>query len=74
MIRIVVDSEQAKAIVDSKETVEVCDKSGKVLGTLKPPALFSSDEIAEAKRRLAEPGPRYTTEQVLEHLRSLEAK
>jgi hypothetical protein len=74
MIRIVVDNEQAKAIVDAKEAVQVCDESGKVLGVIDRAgsALFTAEEIARAKRNLAAPGPRYTTEQVLEHLRSLE--
>jgi hypothetical protein len=75
MIRIVLDDKQAKAIADSRETVEVCDSDGKVLGVINREVLpfgFTEADIAEAKRNLAAPGPRYTTEQVLEHLRSLE--
>ena len=77
MIRIVVDDEQAKAIAAARHRVEACDGNGKVLGVVKPTTPtcgFSAEEIAEAKRRLAAPGPRYTTEQVLEHLRSLETR
>lgn len=76
MIRIVVDDEQAKTIVDAKEAVQVCDESGKVLGvidrTVSP--LFTAEEISRAKRNLAAPGPRYATAEVLEHLRSLEGQ
>lgn len=77
MIRIVLDDEQAKAIIAAKDQVEVCDENGRVLGVIDraiPPARFSEEEIARAKRNLATPGPRYTTEQVLEHLRSLEKR
>lgn len=75
MIRIVLDQEQAEVVTRSQETVEVCDSDGKVLGVINRAVLpfgFTEADIAEAKRRLAEPGPRYTTDQVLEHLRSLE--
>jgi hypothetical protein len=72
MIRIVVDDEQAKAITSANESVQVCDESGNVLGVIARAASFTAEEIARAKRNLAEPGPRYTTEQVLGHLRSLE--
>ena len=33
---------------------------------------FTAADIAEAKRRIASPGPRYTTKQVLEYLQSLD--
>jgi hypothetical protein len=75
MIRIVLDDEQTKAIAEAHDTVEVCDSHGKVLGVINRAVLpfgFNEADIAEAKRNLAAPGPRYTTEQVLEHLRSLE--
>jgi len=35
---------------------------------------FTDEDIAIAKDRLASDGPRYTTQEVLEHLQSLERK
>lgn len=77
MIRIIVDDEQAKAIVDANETVEVRDGKGKLLGVVQPATSrggFTDNEIDEAKQRMGAPGIRYSTEQVLEHLRSLDAR
>ena len=76
MTRIVVDKELRERLLQSK-SVEFVDDSGVVLGSFisRPPMAYPpgvippmSDE--ERQRRLAEPGI-YTTEQVLEHLRSL---
>jgi hypothetical protein len=75
MIRIVLDSEQAKTIAESHETVELCDESGKVLGVVNP--AISPDEllqIAEIKRRMTRNQPRYTTAEVLEHMEKLTEK
>ncbi|MBI1904440.1 MAG: hypothetical protein HYS13_25370 [Planctomycetia bacterium] len=70
MPHIVVDDEQAKTISESTGYVEIRDQRGRRLGYVAPG--FTEDEIAEAKRRLASDDPRYTTQQVLTHLRSLE--
>ena len=50
--------------------VEVRDQRGNLLGYVSVPP--SDAEIAEAKRRLESDGPWHTTEQVTEHLKSLE--
>ena len=71
MSQIILSDQQADVVIHATERVQVTDPSGKLLGYL---TVLSSEEaeiIAECKRRLAEPGPRYTTAQVLEHLNSL---
>lgn len=70
MPEIVLDQAQADVVAGSVEPVKVCDPTGEVLGYIDP--LWTHADIAEAKRRLASDQPRYTTAQVLEHLRSLE--
>ena len=72
MPRIVLDREQAETLARARGSVEVCDDDGKALGIITAP--ISSDEleqVAEIKRRLSQPQPRYTTAQVREHLEKL---
>lgn len=71
MARIVLDEKQAAVLASAREAVEVCDAAGNVLGYVE--LVFSSEDIAEAKRRAAMPGKWHTSEQVLEHLRSLDS-
>jgi hypothetical protein len=70
MPHIVVDDEQAKVIAESTETIEIRDQQGKHLGYVAHG--FSAEDIAIARRRMASDEPRYTTQQVQDHLRSLE--
>jgi hypothetical protein len=42
------------------------------LGSIDP--VWTEEDIADARRRLASDEPRYTTAQVLAHLKSLEGK
>ncbi|MBV9126023.1 MAG: hypothetical protein JO112_21940 [Planctomycetes bacterium] len=72
MIQIVLNDEQAKTVASSLKPVQVRDGKGNVLGYIAP--LWTEEDIAEARRRLASDQPRYTTAQVLEYLRSLEKK
>ena len=72
MPHIVVNDEQAKIIAQSAERIEIRDKQGKHLGYVTHG--FTEEDIAIAKQRIASTEPRYTTQQVLEHLRSLEKK
>jgi hypothetical protein len=69
MPQIVLTDEQAKIFATAAEPVLIRDAGGKLLGFLPPP--WSDADIEEAKRRLASPGPRRTTAEVLERLRSL---
>jgi hypothetical protein len=52
--------------------VLVRDPNGAVLGSLAP--IWTAEDVADAKRRLASGEPRYTIAQVLKHLRSLESQ
>jgi hypothetical protein len=72
MPHIVLSDEQAKVVATALQPVQVRDAKGTVLGVI--PSIWTEEDIAEAKRRLASNGPWYTTEQVLAHLRSLETK
>jgi hypothetical protein len=72
MPHIVLSEEQAKVVASALQPVQVRDAKGTVLGVI--PSIWTEEDIAEAKRRLASNGPWYTTEQVLAHLRSLETK
>ena len=72
VLHITVDDEQAKIIRESTENIEIRDRNGKHLGFAT--AGFTDEDIAIAKERMASDAPRYTTQQVLEYLRSLETK
>jgi hypothetical protein len=67
---IVVDDQQASVLSGCDGPVQVRDRAGKHLGYVT--RSYTPEEIAEAQRRLLSDSPRYTTEQVLAHLRSLE--
>ena len=70
MTQIVLSDDQAQTVQAATGAVEIRDRRGKLLGYVAPPP--NDAEIAEAKRRLASDGPWYTTQQVMEHLKSLE--
>lgn len=72
MNHIVVDEQTARAISEAGETVEVRDSQGRHLGVLSRGV--SERDIALAQERLASDAPRYTTKEVLDRLRSLEAQ
>ena len=70
MAQIVLSDDQAKAVQAATGVVEVRDRQGNLLGYVSPPP--SDAEIAEARRRLESDGPWYTTEEVMDRLKSLE--
>ena len=70
MPHIVVNDEQARIISESAESIEIRDPSGKHLGYVAHG--FTDEEFAIAKQRLASGEPRYTTQEVLDHIQSLE--
>ncbi|HEV3080982.1 MAG TPA: hypothetical protein VGY66_14460 [Gemmataceae bacterium] len=72
MPQIILDDEQAKLLASSLKPVEVRDRQGNLLGVIPP--VWTEEEVADAKKRLASNEPRYTTAEVLEHLRSLDGK
>lgn len=83
MIRIVLTEEQTKAITGVSEPIDLVDSSGRMLGRMTPTPPESDqalemtpEDLAEVKRRMADAardgGTFYTTQQVLDHLKSLE--
>jgi hypothetical protein len=72
MQHIVVNDQQAKLISEATESVEIRDARGGHLGYVAH--RFNDADIAIAKQRLASDEPRYTTQEVLDHLRSLDSK
>jgi len=59
---ITLTDEQMKIYVQSREPLELRDSDGRLLSKI-PPFCTKAD-IEMAKRSMATPGPRYTTEQV----------
>jgi hypothetical protein len=70
MHQIVVDDQQAKLISEPTESVETRDPRGRHLGYVAHG--FTDEDVAIALDRLASNEPRHTTQEVLDHLRSLE--
>jgi len=68
----------AEALSKATGPIRLVDEQGKLLGSFSPLKAVSNDltpeELAELKRRMLAPGPRYTTQQVLEHLDSREKR
>jgi hypothetical protein len=71
MPEIILTEEQARILAMSNTTVFVRDPSGASVGALDP---REAAIIAEAKRRLARPGPRYSAENVSAMMDALEAE
>jgi hypothetical protein len=69
MTHIIVDDAQARILAEATETVELRDRSGRVLGYVAHD--FSEEDVAIARQRLASDQPRLTTEQVLRDIESL---
>jgi hypothetical protein len=70
MLEIVLTDEQAKVVATALKPVQVRDNKGHLLGVINP--IWTEEDIAEAKRRAASPGPRYTGEQVQRRLQALQ--
>ncbi|MEM6474209.1 MAG: hypothetical protein AAF802_32020 [Planctomycetota bacterium] len=69
MVQVVVTADQAKLLAESKDFVEIVDASGNRIGTLlRPP---NDEDVQIAKQRLEGGGKRFTTEEVVSQLRSL---
>ena len=80
MMQVTLNAEQAKKLREANEFVELCDPSGNVLGQFVPRFDPSKWEIIgeepsdeELDRRANSDQKRYTTEEVLAHLRNLES-
>lgn len=79
MIQVTLDSEQSNKLRDAQEFVELCDPAGVVIGQFVPrfdPTKWEivGDQLSDEELdRLANSDQkRYTTEEVLAHLRNLE--
>jgi hypothetical protein len=70
MTEIVVSHEQARIITEASAGVVVRDPDGNFLGYIT--LTFTVREIAAARIAAASEQPRYTTREVLDHLRSLQ--
>ena len=82
MIRIVLNDEQAKILCHAQEPIDVVDRSGRDLGKLVPAPSVAAPSgnldpvVAVALQRMedakAGKGVFFTTDEVLDHLHSLE--
>lgn len=69
MPHITVTADQAKLILGSTEHIDVRDEQGHHLGIVSP--VFTEKDIEIARQRAESDEPRYTTDEVLAHLRAL---
>jgi len=72
MIYIVVDDQQAKLIAESSQSVEIRDNKGNHLGFVSHG--FSNEDLALAKQRLSSAQPRVSSEELIDHLRTMVVK
>ena len=70
MSEIKVTREQAQAIAAAPEGMSIVDPDGNLVGYTE--STFSAAELAEAEAALASDEPRYTTQEVLAYLTTLE--
>ena len=82
MTQITLTAEQDAVLNAASEPVAICRPDGTVAAVISPQSLFISpqtcpftpEEIAAAIKEADGPGPFYTTQEVLDHLRSLDAQ
>ncbi len=70
MVQIVADEQLLRELEKVEGIIELVDASGNCVGIITRPP--SADDVRIVKERLQSNGPRYTTKQVLSHLKSLE--
>jgi len=76
MIRITIDDEQKKKLLDADGIVELCDEMGEMVGRATPLlqgiedpwSLFPELTTEEIDRRCSEPGEWLTTEEAIDYL------
>ncbi len=71
MTSIILTAEQARIVSQAQAAIPVCDPNGVIVGHLEPLEI-TAEEIAEAKRRAASPGPWLTSESVQAQLQALQ--
>jgi hypothetical protein len=72
MVKIVADERLVRELEKVEGRVELADANGICVGFVTRPP--SAEDIRIAKERLANNAPRFTTEEVIDHLKSLEPK
>ena len=72
MTQIIVDAAQASLIAQSQQSLQVLDPGGKLIGFVRAVEPDEEEQIAIAKERLKSDEPCFTTQEVLDHLQSLE--
>lgn len=72
MSQILLNDDQANVVRQATDPVELCDRSGILLGYVTRKVIATPEEIAEARRRLNSDGPWHTTAEVLARMRALE--
>jgi hypothetical protein len=72
MTHIVVSDDQARIIYGAKGNIEIRDGSGNCLGYVAHG--FQDEDIAIARDRFVSEQPRYTTSEVMEHIKAQDAK
>jgi len=70
MAHIILDDDQARVVSQATEVVEIRDRQGRGLGYVAH--RFTEEDLRVADTRLHSGERRYTTQEVLDHLRSLE--
>ena len=76
MTTISIPSSVAAILRKTTLPARLVDEQGNLLGSFSPPEAVTDDltpeQLAEIKRRMKSPGPRVTTQQVLDYLDSRE--
>ncbi|HMO86618.1 MAG TPA: hypothetical protein PKC18_17030 [Lacipirellulaceae bacterium] len=73
MTSIVLTEEQAEVLKQSPQGVEIRGPKGEWLGVVNNHG-WTDENVRVAKERLASPGSRHSTAEVLDYLRSLDAQ
>jgi hypothetical protein len=69
---ITLNDDQMKNVSEAKQPIEIRDRSGRRLGFVAH--TFTQQDIAIARQRMESNQPRFSTTQVLKHLRSIDQK
>jgi hypothetical protein len=71
---IVADEQQAALIARADQSLQVLDPRGNLIAFVRPISKEENEQIAIAKARLELEEPCFTTQEVLDHIRSLDAR
>lgn len=70
MVRVTLDNELRKKLLNLQEPLELCEADGKVVGRVTPVTL-SEPQLTEEELQRREKEPDFSTEEVLSHLEKL---